>query len=328
MFYSSSHTSFLQDPVRTSTQLGRKAPMFAKIPIADSECSQVLRLANAQHVIFNVICGSLWQPFFSKYLWKTKQDRSTLTKIYLHLAGRGEDVQQNWKVSTLKMLDQLDDGVDVGEQVDDLIEEKVIACLQSLLDDSQADQFKDDLKVVFLDAIELGKIAERDQSPTYVDRIPSVSDRDGWKEYLSEDYEVSDVSDLSATSPTTDSPPESLFVSPKIFRRTARAAATAAIPTNSATATTVAAATTIEMASGPENRGGPAGTCIVRWHGHLPRGSVGLAKNLERGAGGGQEHHRQDEEAKHECEYDELGDFDEIALAAVEEVVTGGDARF
>jgi hypothetical protein len=65
------------------------------------------------------------------------------------------------------MLDQPDDAVDVGEHVDDLIAQKVIACLQPLLDDSQADQFQDDLMVVFTDAIELGKIAERDQSPVY-----------------------------------------------------------------------------------------------------------------------------------------------------------------
>ena len=150
------------------------------------------------------------------------------------------------------MLDQLDDGVDVGEQVDHLIAEKVIACLQPLLDDSQADQFKHDLKVMFTDAIELGKIVERDQSPIFVDIIPSVSDRDGWREYLSEDYETSDASDLSATSPITDSLSEPLFVSPKIFRRTARAAATAAIPTALATATASAAANTTTMASRPE----------------------------------------------------------------------------
>jgi hypothetical protein len=43
-----------------------------------------------------------------------------------------------------KILDRLDDAVDVGEHVDDLITQKVIACLQPLLDGSQADQFKDD----------------------------------------------------------------------------------------------------------------------------------------------------------------------------------------
>jgi hypothetical protein len=237
----------LQDPVRTSAQLCRKAPNFAKIPIADSECSQVLRLANAQHVIFDVICGSLWQPFFSKHQWKCKQDRSTLTEIYSHLVACGEDVQQNWKVSTLKSLDQLDDAVDVREQIDDLIAEKVITCLQPLLDDSQTDQFKDELSVIFIDAIELGKMAERDQSLVYIDKIPSASDRDGWKEYLSDEYETSDASDLSATSPTIDLPLEPLFVSPKIYRWAATA-----IATTSATATATTAATTTTTASRPE----------------------------------------------------------------------------
>jgi len=33
----------------------------------------------------------------------------------------------------------------------------------------------------FFDAIELGKIAERDQSPVCIEKIPSVSDRKGWR---------------------------------------------------------------------------------------------------------------------------------------------------
>jgi hypothetical protein len=241
VFYSSSHTPILQDPVGTSTRLGRKTPSFAKVPIANSECSLVLRLANAQHVIFNVICCSLWQPFFSKYLWKHKRDRLALLEIYSHLAACGEDFQQNWKVSTLKILDQLDDAVDVGELVDNLIQENVIACVQPLLDDNRADQFKDELKVVFTEAIELGKKVERYQSPVYIDMTPSVSDREGWKEYLSEDYEMGDASDLSATSPTMDSAPEPLCVSPKIFRLAARVAPTA-IATTSTTATATATA--------------------------------------------------------------------------------------
>src|SRR5690349_5211792 len=113
VFCSSSHTSTLQDPVGTSTRLRRSSPkLFAKIPIADSPCSRVLRVANAQHIIFNVICSTFWQPFFSKYLWKHDGDRdrdrvrSVLAKIYSDLATHGEDVQQNWKVATLKVLDQ------------------------------------------------------------------------------------------------------------------------------------------------------------------------------------------------------------------------------
>lgn len=223
-FCSSSHTLTLQDPAGTSARLTRKAQVFAKIPIAESDCSQVLRLANAQHVIFNVISGSFWQPFFSKYFLKNKWDRLPFVEIHSRLEAWGEDVQQNWKVSTLRIFDQLDDRVDVGEQVDAIISEKVVACLRPLLDDSRTDQFMDDLRVIFTDAIELGKMAERDRSPVYIDTTPSVNDPDGWKEYLDEDYEMSDLSELSANSPTMDSPFEPLFVAPRIYRRAARAA--------------------------------------------------------------------------------------------------------
>jgi hypothetical protein len=34
----------------------------------------------------------------------------------------------------------------------------------------------------------------------------------------------------------------------------------------------------------------PARTCVVPWHGYLSGGSIGLAKDLERGAGGSQEY--------------------------------------
>lgn len=249
-FCSSSHTLTLQDPAGTSTRLTRKAQIFAKMPIAESDCSQVLRLANAQHVIFNVICGSFWQPFFSKYLLKHKWDRLAFAEIHSRLKAWGEDVQQNWKVSTLRMLDQLDDGVDVGEQVDAIISERVVAYLHPLLDDSRADQFTDDLKVIFTDAIELGKMAERDQSPVYIDTTPSMNDPDGWKEYLAEDYEMSDSSELSANSPIMDSPFEPLFVAPKIFRRAARAAARAAsrgLATTSTTTTAIPSRPEIEV---------------------------------------------------------------------------------
>jgi hypothetical protein len=36
-------------------------------------------------------------------------------------------------------------------------------------------------------------------------------------------------------------------------------------------------------------RGDPARTCVVSWHGYLSGGSVGLAMDLERSAGGGYE---------------------------------------
>jgi hypothetical protein len=239
-FCSPSHALTLQDPVATSKSLTRRAPSFAKVPISKSECSDVLRLANAQHVIFNVICGSLWQPFSSKHLLKSKWDRSAFVEIHARLAAHGEDVQQNWKASTLKILGELDDGVDVGEQVDAMISNKVVGCLQPLLDDSKAGQFTDELKAVFMDAIELGKMAERDPLPVYIDTTPSGGDPEGWKEYWEGDDEIGDRTDLTANSPTMDSP-EPLFVTPKIFRRGAGAAA----PPGSATSATAATVTTV-----------------------------------------------------------------------------------
>lgn len=210
----------LQDPVATWFRLKRYAPGFAKVPIADSECSRVLRLANAQHIVFDVISTSVWQPFFSPYLWKHKRDNPSLAEIYSRLAALGEDIQHNWKVSTLKILDQLDDKVDVGELVAELIDQRVIGPLRPLLDDSQLGPFKDELKVVFAEAIKLGRLAERDRSPVYFDTTPSMNNRGGWKEYLSEDYDMmSEEANLTPTSSTSEVFLEPLFVSPKIFRK-------------------------------------------------------------------------------------------------------------
>jgi hypothetical protein len=228
----------VQDPVNTSDRLQRKAGRaFTKVPIANSECSRILRLASVQHTIFSTISGSVWQPFFSLHLWKHKEDKSSLPEIYSSLAAHGEDVQHNWKVSTLKILTQLDDKVDVGKFVDKLIDSKIIATLQPLLDDIQLEPLTDDLKAVFIDAIELGRTAERDQSLVCYDTSPSMSDRVGWKEYLSEEYEMmGDAADLSTTLSTSDFLPEPLFVSPKIFRKVKRAGLTGTATTPVTTA--------------------------------------------------------------------------------------------
>lgn len=207
-----------QDPVGTSQRITRNAPTFGKVPIANSECSRVLRLANAQHIIFSSLIGSVWQPFFSRSLWKPKTKKSPLYEMYSHLATYGEDFQHNWKVSTLKALDRLDDKVDVATLVDELIEQQVTALLQPLLDDNDLDTFRDDLKVVYNDAIELGRTADRDQSPVCIDKSPVVNDRAGWKEYSSEEYDMEDGASMSSTLPTSDIPPGPLFVSPKIYR--------------------------------------------------------------------------------------------------------------
>ncbi|KEF53487.1 uncharacterized protein A1O9_10462 [Exophiala aquamarina CBS 119918] len=226
LFFTELPDKAIDDPVGTSARLKRKAPSFASVPIGNFECSQVLRLANAQHVIFDSLCGSVWQPFFSRYLWKYERAKSSLPEIYSRLAAYGEDFQQNWKVSTLKILEELDDKVDVGELVDTLIEQTVIDILQPLLDDSQLGLFKDELKIVYNDAIELGRIGERDQSPVYPDTTASVNDRAGWKEYLSEDYDMDDAANLSRTSSTSEISFGPLFVSPKMCRKSERVSPT------------------------------------------------------------------------------------------------------
>jgi hypothetical protein len=61
--------------------------------------SQVLRLANVEHIIFDVICDNLWQPFLSEYLWECLGARRVVVDIYSRLAADGNQVQRNWKVS-------------------------------------------------------------------------------------------------------------------------------------------------------------------------------------------------------------------------------------
>ena len=217
----------LQNPVRTYERLVKKGSSlvsFANIPITESECSRVHRLATVEHLIFNVICESLWNPFFSTYLWQHKRERSTLTEIYSNLAAYGENFQQNWKVATLKVLANLDEGVNAREMINDLIAENIIGFLSPLLNDSQEDQFRSDLAAVFNNAIRLGKIAERDPLPVYIDRAPSMSDKSGWRECLSDEDEATDGEDdltQSQTSSTMGSPfrQDPLFVHPKISRR-------------------------------------------------------------------------------------------------------------
>ena len=205
--------------MRTSERLAKKPEArFSQVPIVVSECSRVLRLANVQHVIFNAIFGSVWKPFFSVYLRKQKRDDPTLPEIHERLLTYGHEVQRHWKVSTLKALDQLDVAIDVGDFTEELIDQKIVAPLQPLLDDNRVNQFMIDLKSVFRTATKLSKIARNDQSPVYLETSPLMSDRDGWKEYWTEPDEITDTIDQSPTSPTTDIRLEPLFVSPKIYR--------------------------------------------------------------------------------------------------------------
>jgi hypothetical protein len=141
----------------------------------------------------------------------------------------------------LKVLDKLDEEVNVREKIDDLIAENITGFLSPLLDDSQEDQFRSELAAVFNNAIRLGKMAERDPLPVYIDRAPSMSDKSGWLECMSEEDEATDSEDDLAQTQTSSTMGSSfrqdpLFVHPKISRQEAptRAAATSTTATEAA----------------------------------------------------------------------------------------------
>ncbi len=185
-------------------------------------CSLDLRLATAQHVIFTVICDSVWQRFFSSSLWQWKPEKksSHLTDIYSHLEADGKDFQQKWKISTLKGLARLDTSVDVKELFNILIDRKIIPPLKPLLDDGQIDHFKDDLNDLLRLAVELGSPAERDQSPVDLDLSPTLSNRDDWMEYLTDEDETNNVPHQFETEQEVMLfDPQPLFIRPKIYRR-------------------------------------------------------------------------------------------------------------
>jgi hypothetical protein len=144
--------SDLQNPFATSERLGKKAPIFQRAPILESQCSQVLRLANVQHVIFDVICDDLWQPFLSEHLLGNPKAHSVIKHIYSRLAAEGDQVQRNWKVSTLRSLNQLDVASDFSSCLD-LFVGGVIDTLRPLLDDRQVSKCQGDLRQQFIEAI-------------------------------------------------------------------------------------------------------------------------------------------------------------------------------
>jgi hypothetical protein len=161
---------------------------------------------------------------------------TALTEIYSRLGADGADFQHNWKVSTLKILDQLDDKEDVRDLIGSLVDANVVVPLMPLLDDSQMDSFRGDLKELFTEAIALGREAERDQSMVYVETVPSMlKGREGWRECLTstEEYDTRDASDLSAASSASGFLPKPLFVSPKIFRKVKDIGSEAATATGS-----------------------------------------------------------------------------------------------
>jgi hypothetical protein len=170
-------------------------------------------MANVQHIIFDIICDRIWQPFFSEYLLKHDGARSALKDVYVRLAADGNQVQRDWKVSTLRMLDQLDGTSDSLHLVESLAAE-VMDILRPLLDDRQVIRFQTDLRQLFTRSIELGKTAERDRSPIQISREPSLDDSNGWQEYC---QGLSEVSGTDLPSPPMGSQ-HPLYVTPKIYR--------------------------------------------------------------------------------------------------------------
>ena len=172
--------------------------------------------------------------------------------IYSKLAAYGENVQRNWKVSTLKGLDKLDEEVNARDMINDLIAKNITGFLSPLLEDSQDDQFRSELAAVFNNAIRLGKMAERDPLPVSIDRAPSMSDKTGWFEYLNEEDETTDGEDDPTQTQTSSIMGSSfrhdaLFVHPKISRRKAPTGTPAATPTT-ATETAVGGSQPLQAA--------------------------------------------------------------------------------
>ena len=203
----------LQTPTATTDRLAKKAVIFQRTPILESDCSRVLRWANVEHVIFDAICDDLWQPFLSEHLLEMPKARSVIADIYSRLAAEGDQVQRNWKVSTLRILGQLDVALDSSPRLD-FIAGGVIDTLRPLLDDRQVSQCQADLRQLFIKAIELGKTAERDRTPVQISRSPSLTDSNGWLEFSKGVYEASDT----ISPPTPVEPPCALYVTPKVYR--------------------------------------------------------------------------------------------------------------
>lgn len=168
--------------------------------------------------------------------------------IYTGLAACGKDIQQNWKVSTLKILSQFDDKVDARHVPDGLIDPRMMTALNLLLDGQDVEGFLADLEKVFVEAIDVGQLAERDESPIYIDTNPSMNDPLGWKEFLNEDYQIlGDNSPSSPTSPTAGVSLKPLLVSPKIYRLKKKTASTTTSPTAAPSSHTTANGDEIEI---------------------------------------------------------------------------------
>ncbi|OCT49040.1 hypothetical protein CLCR_04651 [Cladophialophora carrionii] len=218
----------LMRPADISEKVCHQNRIFEQIPIAESECSVMLRRAAAEHIVISFICDTIWRPFFSEYLVSSHVHDSVLPTMHSGMAEAGRDFQHRWKVATLKTLDKLDNmnKTNGQDEIWKLVDQQIMGPLRYLLGDPQA--FLSDLTQIVSQAIELGKAAERDQMKLIFDQAPSVSEQNSgwWIDWLDESYEPDYGTDQSPSSPTSTITTASLIVrteplltSPKILRQ-------------------------------------------------------------------------------------------------------------
>lgn len=208
----------MQEPAITSRELTKtqKLDIFERIPISSYDCSKHLRLAAVQNIINNVIKKYLWRPFFSAYLLSQNKDQEFIPKMSECLRDRGEPETHNWNMSTMRILDRLDEAVKMKDTVGDLIDSHIIRLLKPLLADEQAENLRRELTDVFIRAVELGKKSQRDNFPTQIRMNPDI-DRKDWVEYAINGYEKRDIPNLPSDS-TIEPFHQRLVVSPLITR--------------------------------------------------------------------------------------------------------------
>ncbi|KIW20046.1 hypothetical protein PV08_00621 [Exophiala spinifera] len=207
----------IEDPASISKELTgkKKLAVFKGIPLSDSSGSLHLRLAAIQNIINTVIQTYLWRPFFSACLSSPGKDQDLLPTMYDHLRDRGDPERRNWKISTMRVLDRLDDEVQTKKTVGSLIYHNIIDPLEPLLADDQVEDLRRDLFEVFVEAIDLWKTSERDEFPIQVSMAPD--DRQHWNEDL-KDYEKRDIPDSLADSAIEPYLRQELAVRPLVTR--------------------------------------------------------------------------------------------------------------
>ncbi|KAJ9607041.1 hypothetical protein H2200_008113 [Cladophialophora chaetospira] len=195
----------LQKPAETSEKLCHINRLFEQIPIAESECSMMLRRAIAEHIIIEFMCDKIWRPFFSEYLVSSHVSNSLLPTIHSGMAEAGRDFQHRWKVATLMTLDKLDETHKAkGEhEIGKLVDHQIMEPLRHLLDNPPV--FVSAISQIFSKATELGKATERDRMNIIVDNTPYTSQQNSgeWIDWLGGSYEPDYWSDESPSSPAS-----------------------------------------------------------------------------------------------------------------------------